>query len=193
MFDGATAGLYGGTRDIASCDPAAMLAFLEANPDKAAAWAAAQGIATAQIPAFVDRLTPVILRSDTAVTNHGFRDGSANPFQAVLQAGTAVLVDEYGVPRVKCACGNPLLPPRRYAEPTYTGPSWPGFTPVNVTVIQSTTIVIIDFTLVDLSTGQGFTRPAGSTGDEDRDSPVTTPAPPSPRRHRRRAAQFPPT
>ena len=25
----------------------------------------------------LDRLTPVILRSDTAVTNHGFRNGSA--------------------------------------------------------------------------------------------------------------------
>jgi hypothetical protein len=182
VFDGATTGLYGGTRDNASCDPAAMLAFLEANPDKAAAWAEAQGITTAQIPAFVDRLTPVILRSDTAVTNHGFRNGSANPFQAVLQAGTAVLVDEYGVPRVKCACGNPLLPPRRYAEPTYTGPTWPGFAPVNVTVIQSTTIVIIDFTLVDPSTGEAFTRPAGTTGDEDRNAqgastPTPTPSP----------------
>jgi hypothetical protein len=155
-----------------------MVAFLEANPDKAAAWAEAQGIATAEIRGFVARLTPVILRSDTAVTNHGFRDGTANPFQAVLQAGTAVLVDQYGVPRVKCACGNPLLAPKRYSQPTYTGSTWPGFAPVNVTVIQSTTIVIIDFTLVDLTTGEGFTRPAGTTGNEDRDAPGgATPTP----------------
>jgi len=176
-FDGATPGLYGGTRNNAACDPAAMVAFLEANPDKAAAWAEAQGIPVGQIRAFVERLTPVILRSDTAVTNHGFRDGRANPLQAVLQAGTAVLIDEYGVPRVKCACGNPLLPPLRYAEPAYTGPVWPGFAPTNVTVIQSTTIVINIFTLVDPSTGEVFSRPAGTTGDEDRDAQATTPTP----------------
>ncbi|MGH3907098.1 MAG: DUF6777 domain-containing protein, partial [Pseudonocardiaceae bacterium] len=42
---------------------------------------------------------------DTRVTNHGYRDGKATDRQAVLQAGTAVLVDEKGRPRVKCGCG----------------------------------------------------------------------------------------
>jgi hypothetical protein len=40
----------------------------------------------------------VILQRDTRVTNHGFRNGRATPTQSILQAGTAVLVDEYGVP-----------------------------------------------------------------------------------------------
>ena len=52
------------------------------------------------------------LRFDTRVTNHGFNDGEATPFQSLLEAGTAVLVDNTGVPRVKCNCGNPLAEPK---------------------------------------------------------------------------------
>jgi hypothetical protein len=79
---------------------------------------------------YIDSLTPVLLRSDTRVTNHGFRDGWATPYQAVLQAGTAVLVDNTGVPRARCACGNPLTPPQAVpTTPTYQGTPWPGFTP----------------------------------------------------------------
>ena len=66
------------------------------------------------VPAFLRGLTPVVLRADTRVTNHGFRDGSATSFQSVLQAGTAVLVDDHGAPRVRCACGNPLKAPNNH-------------------------------------------------------------------------------
>ena len=65
----------------------------------------------AGIGAYVDSLTPVVLTDDTLVTNHGYRDGHATTLPAVLQAGTAVMVDTLGVPRVKCNCGNPLTPP----------------------------------------------------------------------------------
>ena len=44
-----------------------------------------------EIPAFVDDLTPVLLRADTRVTNHGFVDGTANQIPAVLQAGLEAL------------------------------------------------------------------------------------------------------
>lgn len=44
------------------------------------------------------------------MTNHSLRNGVAAPFQAILQAGTAVLVDRYGTPVVRCFCGNPLKP-----------------------------------------------------------------------------------
>lgn len=83
-----------------------MVAFLQANPQKASAWSGVLGITPGDIPAYVAGLTPLILRSDTAVTNHGFRDGKATNVHSVLQAGTAVLVDKYGVPRVRCHCGN---------------------------------------------------------------------------------------
>ena len=45
------------------------------------------------------------------MTNHGYRDGVARPFQATLEAGTSVLVDEDGIARARCACGNPLDEP----------------------------------------------------------------------------------
>ena len=87
-----------------------MVAFLQANPEKAAAWAGVLGISAASIPGYVAELTPVILRSDTYVTNHGFAGGRATTLTSVLQAGTAVMVDKFGTPRVKCYCGNPLTP-----------------------------------------------------------------------------------
>ena len=36
----------------------------------------------------------------------------------VLQAGTAVMVDDRGVPRAKCSCGNPLREPIPGTDPT---------------------------------------------------------------------------
>jgi uncharacterized protein DUF6777 len=77
------------------------------SPDKAAAWAGVEGITPADIPRYVVELTPVTLRSDPAVTNHGFANGTPTTLRSVLQVGTAVLVDKFGVPRVRCMCGNP--------------------------------------------------------------------------------------
>src|SRR5690606_35604146 len=108
---GDSPGLYGGTRREATCDPQQLIAFLQANPDKARAWARVQGIPVDDIPRYVSRLTPVLLRTDTLVTNHGYRDGEPTSGPAVLQAGMGVLVNGHGVPAVKCNCGNPLTPP----------------------------------------------------------------------------------
>lgn len=129
---GGTPGLYGGSNDIGRCDVAQLKAFLMANPDKAKAWVDALnrdpmlswsgGTLTVQdIPAYIDSLTSIILVSDTRVTNHGYVNGKATPLQAVLQKGTAVLVDKYGVPRAKCFCGNPLLPPQKPGKPFNPG------------------------------------------------------------------------
>lgn len=62
------------------------------------------------IDAYVAELTPAHLAADQRVTNHGYRNGSPTPRQSLLKAGTAVLVDAEGVPRVRCYCGNPLVP-----------------------------------------------------------------------------------
>ncbi len=174
-FPGNTPGVYGGTLNAASCDPAAMVAFLQANPDKASAWAGVLGITVADIPGYVAELTPVILRSDTYVTNHGYASGKATTLLSVLQAGTAVLVDSYGTPRVKCYCGNPLTPAGVPAEPRFVGPTWPGFAGSNITVIQETTVIIETFTLVNPLTGEVFERPAGTTGATDRPTGATLP------------------
>jgi len=135
---GTTPGLYGGSGDQKVCDPDALVAFLGQHPDKAAAWVGAlnrdptlkwsQGrlLAVGDIPQYVSELRPVVLRYDTRVTNHGFVNGVAVPHQSVLQAGTAVLVDSLGVPRVRCPCGNPLIPPKRLRHFKWRGVAWQG-------------------------------------------------------------------
>jgi len=166
-FSGATAGLYGGTLSESSCDPGQLVAFLGAHADKATAWAGVLGIQPSDIPTFVGDLTPTVLRSDTYVINHGFENGRATTIPAVLQAGTAVLVDAYGFPVTKCYCGNPLARPTAFERIVYTGPAWPSFSQTNITVIQSTTVVINQFTLVNVVNGAAFNRPRGTDGHHD--------------------------
>ncbi len=105
----AGAPIYGGSGHNA-CDPEALIAFLESHPAHARAWAGVQGINPDEIADYVRGLTPGWLLADTEVTNHGFVDDDATPRAAILEAGTAVLVDDQGVPRARCRCGNPLLP-----------------------------------------------------------------------------------
>ena len=169
-------GLYGGSSDNAACDPAALVAFLQANPDKAKAWAKVLDIETADIESYVAKLTPVILRTDTAVTNHGYQNGEATTIAAVLQAGTAVLVDEFGVPAVKCGCGNPLTAPPSTSDAKFTGPTWTGFTPDTVTTVEATDEPVDTLVIAD-PTGTGVVRPTGTTGSEDTPFDPTTMTP----------------
>jgi hypothetical protein len=158
-----TPGLYGGSGDVQVCKPQQVVTYLEQNPQKAAAWAGVLGIAPSGIAGYVGSLTPVLLTSDTLVTNHGYRDGHATTLQSVLEAGTAVMIDATGTPRVKCNCGNPLTPPELIA-PTHTrGTAWPGYTPTQVTVVRSgpaTTTI----TLINTTTGETYPQPTGDTG-----------------------------
>jgi hypothetical protein len=161
---------------VSSCDPEKLVTFLESNPALGRAWAAVEGIQVSEIRSYVATLTPVLLRRDTRVTNHGYRNGRATAHQSVLQAGTAVLVDQYGVPRVRCFCGNPLLPPvatRRV--PAYTGPKWEGFRPAATTVIVQNTTVINTFVLVNVVDGQPFERTKGADVTKDADTKVEVP------------------
>ncbi len=176
-FPGDTVGLYGGSANESACDPAKLVAFLQENPAKAAAWAGVLGIVPADIPTFIAGLTPVLLRSDTQVTNHGFSNGAAVAIPAVLQAGTAVLVDKRGFPVTKCFCGNPLTAPTVFTSTTFVGPQWNTFVTASVTVIAPVTQVVNQFTIVEPGTGSSFQRPAGSAGGQD--GPVTSAAPPS--------------
>lgn len=165
---GGTPGLYGGVRNSPECFGAQIVDFLSGEPAKAAAWAAVQGINVEEIAAFVDRLTPAVLLQDTRVTNHGYADGRAAPRQSVLQAGSTVLVDDRGVPRVRCACGNPLLAPEPTGvTPRYQGAPWNGFTESGLSVIVPQENPLDVFSLVDLPTGERFDRPTGSDGATD--------------------------
>ena len=147
---GSTPGLFGGTLDNSSCDKDQMSQFLQAHPDKAAAWAEAEGVGQGDIAAYVHQLTPVLLRADTSVTNHGYRDGQLTAYPAILESGTAVLVDAYGTPRVKCYCGNPLSAPPEQQPTHYEGQSWKDFAPVTVIVIQPAQVVVENLTVINV-------------------------------------------
>lgn len=177
---GDTPALYGGSRDRTVCDSAAQLKFLENHPNKAAAfvaalnsdpnllWSGGTSLTVAQLPEYFAELTPIVLTRDTRVTNHGYSDGQFTSRQVVLQAGSAVLVDIYGVPRARCLCGNPLTPPQPVqVEPVYTGAVWPDFNPDTIIVVNQTTVIIEVFVLVDIHTGEEFIRPSGSDGSAD--------------------------
>lgn len=147
---GSTPGLFGGTMDNSACDQNQMSQFLQTHPDKASAWAQVEGIGQGDIPAYVQHLTPVLLRADTSITNHGFRDGELTSYTAVLEAGTAVLVDGYGTPRVKCYCGNPLSAPPQYEPSHFSGRAWRSFEPVTVIVIRPAPVVVQNLTVINI-------------------------------------------
>jgi hypothetical protein len=130
-------GPFGGTGDNSLCDRDRMAAFLTdpAHGAEAREWARVVGISSSGIAAYVADLVPTVLARDTAVTNNSFVDGRAVPYQAVLQAGTAVLVDSRGALVARCESGNPLAEPRRVANPVYTGPRWPRFNPTVIVII----------------------------------------------------------
>ncbi len=114
---------FGGSGSNRVCDRDKLIKFLAANPDRMAEWARVLGIEPrlSAVKKYIAKLHPVTLTRDTQVTNHAFTNGRAVPFQAILAAGTAVLVDEYGVPVVRCYCGNPLGPAVYTPEAKCTG------------------------------------------------------------------------
>jgi hypothetical protein len=109
---------YGGSGSNHVCDREALLEFLLRSPDRMRAWADVLGIDPSKtaVSRYVRSLTPVTLTVDTRVTNHDYVNGRAVPFQSILAAGTAVLVDKYGRPVVRCKCGNPLREPIYYPK-----------------------------------------------------------------------------
>jgi hypothetical protein len=183
---GAEAGLYTATRGEPTCDVDRLTELLlgegpEGGADPAAdAWfaAVARNIDENERDDYLDDLTAVRLRVDTRVVTHAFPRGEPVPYPAVLQAGTAVLVDELGVPRVRCTGGTPLRQPDPAADvesdtaAANPDDAWPGFDPAAV--------VVVDARAADdgfeLAAGDAaFVRALGSNGDRDRG--VFTPTP----------------
>jgi hypothetical protein len=143
-------------------------------------WSGGRALTAADIPAYLRELTPVLLRLDTRVTNHGFDGTRPTTLQSVFQAGTAVFVDAHGVPRARCYCGNPLTAPVALTgEPKPVGTPWRGYNPAALADVQPSTVSITVFILVDVVTGQPFNRPAGTTGADDtpHSQPVAAPQP----------------
>ncbi len=176
---GATPGLYGGTQSIGSCDVEQQITLLNADEAKAEAFAKGAGISEGSIPAFLRGLTSVVLRADTRVTNHGYQGGSAESYQAVLQAGTSVLVDEHGAPRVRCACGNPLKPPVAVeGAVVQKGTVWTGYRPDQVVVVKPAAQELDSLVIVNIVNNTWIERKAGSDGEQDKRPEVLPPVAP---------------
>ncbi|WP_395292762.1 DUF6777 domain-containing protein [Kitasatospora hibisci] len=169
---GSSAGLYAGTMSKPSCDVEKLISMTSTG-DSGRAWASAQGIQQSAIPSYMRSLTSAYLRVDTRVTNHGYKGGAAVAYQSVLQAGTSVLVDAQGVPRVRCGCGNPLKPPELVSDAKYTGKSWTGFQPSQVIIVVAAPQPVREIVLVNVETGGWFARVTGQIKVED--TPVKAP------------------
>ncbi|MFF5519969.1 DUF6777 domain-containing protein [Streptomyces coeruleorubidus] len=175
LQQGDTPGLYGGTKQPGICDVERLKRFLTAprNARKARGWAAALDLRADEIPGYLDRLTPVLLRHDTLALNHDYKKGKAVPFRALLQAGIAILVDEQGLPSVKCSCGNPLRPfegdTSRISVTFGDGnEKWQGYDRAEVVVVRPAPRKLERITLVDVQdSGRGIERPVGTTGEAD--------------------------
>lgn len=130
-------GPFGGTGDNTLCDRELLVSFLTdpANAAVAREWARVLDVRVQDIPAYVRSLIPTTLTADARVTNHRWENGRAVGYQAVLERGTAVLVDTNGRLIARCRCGNPLLPPQEIAKPVYVGPRWEGFNPTVIVVV----------------------------------------------------------
>ncbi|MEU4466769.1 DUF6777 domain-containing protein [Streptomyces sp. NPDC024017] len=192
-LSGGTPGLYGGTERTGSCDIGRQVGHLTRDPARGRAFAEAAGIAPESVPDHVRALTPVVLRADTRVTSHGLRAGRVTRYQSVLQAGTAVLVDDRGVPRVRCACGNPLRPPAALrGTPVTRGTPWPGYRPGEVIVVTPAPRGLTDFTIIDVTARTWIERRTGHDVRHDRALPPPAWATASPQPSRPPAPRPPP-
>lgn len=171
-----------------STDPARTEAFVAAlNSDPELGWG--QPLTVADLEAYLRQLSYVALSDDTWVTHHAFVDGAAQPTQAVLQKGTGVLIDRFGVPRVRTISGDPLTL-ADHAEgagiSATVGESWPDFDPAEVVVVQPASTVLDAFQISSDSGPAGMAATAcrgvgiGAACDPPGAAAVIEPAPAAP-------------
>ena len=128
---GTTPGLYGGTRDNATCDSQALTDYLTKNPAKAKAWAQTQGIDVNDIADYIAGLTSAVLTTDTLVTNHGYKNGGstrapqppANPSSKPAPPSSSTTP---APPEPAAAAATPSPHPPNRNSPTRPPPAPPG-------------------------------------------------------------------
>ncbi|PSM40997.1 hypothetical protein C6Y14_23675 [Streptomyces dioscori] len=175
LQQGNTPGLYGGTRDQQVCDIERLKDFLTdpENRQKAREWARIAGITPDRIEEYLDDLTPVLLRHDTLVKNHDYKKGKAVPYDSLLEAGVAVLVNDQGLPAVKCSCGNPLKAfdkdPEKISVKFEDGnKKWAGYEKSGVVTVKPSPQPLERIALLDVDDPDtAINRPVGTTGGQD--------------------------
>ena len=170
-------GLYGGSTSQAVCDRDKMVNFLEQNPAQAAAWRTVAHVS--DIRAYASTLSPVVLLHDTRVTNHGLENGAPTTFQSVLQTGTAVLVDNRGIPRVRCDSGSPLDEPQGDASEEFTGPEWQGLDSDSVVKVQRSDTPIAALIVTAMPVVEPSPEPPSTTSATTAPPSTTYLAPPT--------------
>ncbi|MFF0294793.1 DUF6777 domain-containing protein [Kitasatospora sp. NPDC004622] len=70
------------------------------------------------------------------------------------------------MPRVRCECGNPLLPPNGTGD-TYTSMAWASFQANDVVTVQPAAAPVTQMVLVNQARGSQFDWPVGGTGNSD--------------------------
>ncbi|WP_369362835.1 DUF6777 domain-containing protein [Streptomyces sp. CG4] len=174
-LSGATPGLYGGTARVAACDVERRIGHLTADRARADAFARVAGVSGGGLTRYLQGLTPVVLHADTRVTTHGYRGRHAVAYQAVLQAGTAVLIDDRGVPRVRCGCGNPLGAPAPGNGGVGTrGSTWSGYRPDQVIAVRPAPRAVTSVTIVNVETRTWIERRIGHDVRGDHVVPAPT-------------------
>ncbi|MFJ9915523.1 DUF6777 domain-containing protein [Actinacidiphila glaucinigra] len=172
---GAHPGLYSGKQNEAACDVERQISYLTGAPARSKAFAETLKVELQDLPAHLRALTPVQLNWDTRVTSHGFKDGKATNYQAILQAGTPVMVDNRGVPVVRCTCGNPLSAPDAVGgTPTYSGRQWATFRAAGLVAVVPSDKPMKTLTLYDQDSKRWFERPSGKV-EGKRDHKVEPP------------------
>lgn len=168
---GLTANLYGTTGDASPCDVVALANILDAKPAVAQLWSKAIELTPQQIPFYLNTLTAVVLLDDFWVTMHSPQDDALTADQVILQAGTAVLIDPLGVPRVRCASGSPLTPPADHSIGDYrfVGEPWERFASEDVLTVGYSAAGSgaggAQWSLVDVTDGQPVIRKVGQSID----------------------------
>ena len=101
-----------------------------------------------------------MLRADVLVDEHEWTGSADSTYPAVLQAGSAVLVDDRGIPRVRCTSGNPLDPPDDALGDDLAGKPWRWFTPSAVATVNPADRPLPAFPAIDLESGAAVQIPA---------------------------------
>ncbi len=113
------AGEVGAGESSLVCDRGKLSRMLGAERDRTRAWADVLGVGqtTRAVSAHIGALTPKTLTRDTRITAHRYEDGAAKSYQAILQAGTAVLTKDDGDLVTRCRSGSPLTRPTEFTRP----------------------------------------------------------------------------
>lgn len=155
--------LYGVSSTSAVCDQGRLTKLVTARGAAAQAWADAMSTSRAQIPETISHLTPVLLARDLAVTEHQLVKDQTEPTQVILQAGTAVLIDVHGAPKVRCVSGDPLSTAEVTETARLVGERWDGFNGAKVIDVEPTPAPVKTIPAVDIDTGKQIAAPLGGT------------------------------